>query len=300
MDAAEILRDKGTLSGICANLRRPLSLFPSVKRTLGVLVRMSRYSSRSPSTAHVLRVFKTRWVARVARRLGIADAELVRVACQLHRGLGDDLGGGVWKKRLCNNTCRALLLAQGRDILFFVYLFAKRAMDNIDRDELQRLRGLARLYSTYDTAQLAQMLAAGSLLELPMMQSEKKPTPPAPAADAVEQDAAAYCVAGKLSTARSELFEAIHSAAYDLFQAGGMGLVTMRGFDRACLSDIVLSPADIRAIREANRVSQAVLARCLGTSESTIKQWESGAKRPSGMARTLLHTISRHGLAVLS
>jgi putative transcriptional regulator len=247
-----------------------------------------------------LRVFKTRWVARECRRFGIADAELMRVARQLHGGLGDDLGGGVWKKRLCNNTCRALLLAHEGRRLFFVYLFAKKTMDNIDRDELQRLRGLARLYWTYDTERLAQMLRAGSLLEIPMTASEKTQKATTPAADTVEQDEATYLVAGKLPRARSHLFEAIHSAAYDLFEAGGMTLVTMRGFDRACLSDIVLSPADIRAIREANRVSQAVFARCLGTSESTIKQWESGAKRPSGMARTLLHTIGKRGLAVLS
>ncbi|MDQ0998453.1 DNA-binding transcriptional regulator YiaG [Phyllobacterium ifriqiyense] len=42
------------------------------------------------------------------------------------------------------------------------------------------------------------------------------------------------------------------------------------------------------------------VASYLNTSESTIQKWESGAKRPSGMALKLLAVVQKHGLQVLS
>jgi putative transcriptional regulator len=43
-----------------------------------------------------------------------------------------------------------------------------------------------------------------------------------------------------------------------------------------------------------------VFARYLNTSESTIEKWETGAKRPSGMALKLLSLVEKHGLEVLA
>jgi len=42
-----------------------------------------------------------------------------------------------------------------------------------------------------------------------------------------------------------------------------------------------------------------VFARYLNTSESTVQKWESGAKRPSGLALKLLAVVEKHGLKVL-
>ena len=60
------------------------------------------------------------------------------------------------------------------------------------------------------------------------------------------------------------------------------------------------APADIQPLRETNRVSQCVFARYLNTSESTVEKWETGAKRPSGMALKLLAIVQKHGLQVLA
>jgi DNA-binding transcriptional regulator YiaG len=51
---------------------------------------------------------------------------------------------------------------------------------------------------------------------------------------------------------------------------------------------------------EICHVSQPVFARYLNTSESTVQKWESGAKRPSGMALKLLAVVEKHGLKVLA
>lgn len=119
-------------------------------------------------------------------------------------------------------------------------------------------------------------------------------------ANKVEQSLAVYAVGRKSKKASSAALEAIHSAAGDLYEVGALDILTMRRFDQLCLSDIAIGAEDIKAIRQKNRLSQTVFARYLGTSESTVKQWESGAKQPSGMARTLLNAVKKHGIEVLS
>jgi putative transcriptional regulator len=100
---------------------------------------------------------------------------------------------------------------------------------------------------------------------------------------------------------RSDAFEAIHSAVAGMYRAGTIPKATMREFDETCLSAVPqYTPKDIRRLREANKVSQPVFARYLNTSESTVEKWETGAKRPSGMALKLLTIVEKHGLHMLA
>jgi putative transcriptional regulator len=48
---------------------------------------------------------------------------------------------------------------------------------------------------------------------------------------------------------------------------------------------------DVRAIRRAAGMSQAQFATAYEFSVRTVQEWERGAKRPSGPARTLLKAI---------
>ncbi|PIO97052.1 helix-turn-helix domain-containing protein [Pleomorphomonas carboxyditropha] len=99
---------------------------------------------------------------------------------------------------------------------------------------------------------------------------------------------------------KSDAFEAIHNAVEGMFEAGTVDKETLRTFDETCLSvPAELSPDEIKALREQNRVSQPVFARYLNTSESTVQKWESGAKRPSGPALKLLGIVQKHGLRML-
>jgi len=100
---------------------------------------------------------------------------------------------------------------------------------------------------------------------------------------------------------KSDAFEAIHSAVSGMYRAGTIDKATMREFDESCLSvPTEMEPKRIKRIRERQRVSQPVFARYLNTSESTVEKWESGAKRPSGMALKLLDIVEKHGLRVLA
>jgi len=99
---------------------------------------------------------------------------------------------------------------------------------------------------------------------------------------------------------KSDAFEAIHSAVTGMYRAGTIDKATMRSFDASCL--VVpppLKPMEIKKLRERYKVSQPVFARYLNTSESTVEKWETGAKRPSGMALKLLFVVEKHGLEAL-
>ncbi len=99
----------------------------------------------------------------------------------------------------------------------------------------------------------------------------------------------------------SDAFEAIHSSASALFKIGAIDKATMRDFDETCLTVTpAIAPAQIKQLREINKVSQPVFARYLNTSESTVEKWETGAKKPSGAALKLLSIVQKHGLQILA
>jgi putative transcriptional regulator len=100
---------------------------------------------------------------------------------------------------------------------------------------------------------------------------------------------------------KSDAFEAIHSSASALLKVGAIDKATMRHFDASCLSvPAQIAPQKIKQIRLKYNVSQPVFARYLNTSESTVEKWETGAKRPSGMALKLLDIVQKHGLKMLA
>jgi putative transcriptional regulator len=100
---------------------------------------------------------------------------------------------------------------------------------------------------------------------------------------------------------KSAILEAVHETAKGLHAAGVMDQVTLREFDRMCLPPVEpLRPDEIKHIREASRVSQAVFAALLNTSVSTVQKWEIGQKRPTGAALKLLHLVQQRGLEIVA
>ena len=100
---------------------------------------------------------------------------------------------------------------------------------------------------------------------------------------------------------KSPAFEAIHRAAAGLYSVDAIAQETMRSFDETCISRVSdFQPGEIKALRDQLNVSQPVFARYLNTSVSTVQKWESGAKRPGGLALKLLTIVQKHGLEVLA
>jgi putative transcriptional regulator len=100
---------------------------------------------------------------------------------------------------------------------------------------------------------------------------------------------------------KSDAFEAIHSSASAMLRVGAIDKATMREFDKSCLlTPAQMEPRRIKRSRESQHLSQPVFARYLNTSDSTVEKWESGAKKPSGMALKLLDIVEKHGVKVLA
>ena len=100
---------------------------------------------------------------------------------------------------------------------------------------------------------------------------------------------------------RSPIIEAVRDTAKGLDKAGVLDQVTLRELDPLWLPPVEpLQPVEIKRIREGAHVSQAVFARLLNTSLSTVQKWEIGQKRPAGTALKLLHLVQKRGLEVVA
>ena len=112
------------------------------------------------------RVFKTAWFAKVARKAHIGDADLCLAISQVMRGQADDLGGGVFKKRLNDNRHRSIILSKNGRFWVYEYLFAKQDRDNIDDDELVAFRSLAAIYGKLADQEIENLIANRKFLEI--------------------------------------------------------------------------------------------------------------------------------------
>lgn len=100
--------------------------------------------------------------------------------------------------------------------------------------------------------------------------------------------------------ATSRILDAVHETAQDLHDAGFIDMRRMQRYEALCLEPIPeYSSESIRALRNRHKLSQTVLASVLNTSASTVRQWEIGAKHPSGPSLKLLNLLDRKGLEAL-
>jgi hypothetical protein len=113
-----------------------------------------------------MRTFKTAWFSKAARKAHIRDTELCKGIDQIVLGQADDLGGGVFKKRLNNNEHRSIVLAKADEFWVFTYLFAKKDRANISHEELAAFRKLARLYREKPIEAVEREIEIGILEEI--------------------------------------------------------------------------------------------------------------------------------------
>jgi len=118
------------------------------------------------ATRPIARAFKTAQFSKAAKKAGIADQDLCEAIQQVMRGQADDLGGGVFKKRLNKNRHRSVILAKGGKHWIYEYLFAKKDRDNIKDNELAEFKELAKIYAKLSADQLAQLLLDKHLVEI--------------------------------------------------------------------------------------------------------------------------------------
>lgn len=112
------------------------------------------------------RAFKTGWFAKAAKKAKVSDTMLCKAIAQVIAGQVDDLGGGVFKKRLSSGLYRSIILARGGNYWVYQYLYAKQDRANIDDDELKAFRLLAKDYATMSQVQVEAQVADGHWIEI--------------------------------------------------------------------------------------------------------------------------------------
>lgn len=120
-----------------------------------------------------VKIYKTKWLARYARRERIADANLREAVSRAGRSLIDaDLGGNVIKQRVArtgqgrSSGYRMLIAFRAAYRAVFMLGFAKNDRDNITVDELESLKKVAALWLTADATKIEQAIAEGVLVEV--------------------------------------------------------------------------------------------------------------------------------------
>jgi hypothetical protein len=120
-----------------------------------------------------VRIFKTKWFRRYARRERIADDSLREAITRAERGLVDaDLGGGSNKQRVAragqgrSGGYRMLAAYRLGERAVFLYGFAKGERENIDPDELLTLREIGTEWLAADAEQVARALKEDALQEV--------------------------------------------------------------------------------------------------------------------------------------
>ena len=113
-----------------------------------------------------MRIFKTKWFTREARAHAIDDDELCKAIEATLQGKVDNLGGGVYKKRLNKNRDRAIILTKSAGHWFYVFLYAKQDMANISHRELMGFRELAKHYANLSEEKTTALVKSKELVEI--------------------------------------------------------------------------------------------------------------------------------------
>ena len=120
-----------------------------------------------------MQIFKTKWLARFARREGIADKSLREAIERAESGRIDaDLGGGLIKQRVArqgqgrSGGYRMIVGYRVKDRAVILLGFAKNERDNIEENELLSLRETAGKWLAADAARIQKDLELGNLQEI--------------------------------------------------------------------------------------------------------------------------------------
>ena len=120
-----------------------------------------------------MRIFKSRWFQRFARKEGIADAVLREAVARTEKGQIDaDLGGGVIKQRIArpgqgrSKGYRTIILFRRGAMAFFVYGFAKSRRANIDANEEEQFKEAAKHVLALPEKLLLELLKRGDFVEV--------------------------------------------------------------------------------------------------------------------------------------
>lgn len=120
-----------------------------------------------------IRIFKTKNFVRWAKKERLSDTALKGVIKELEEGLIDaDLGGGLIKQRVARSGQgkrgghRVLLAFKDADRSIFIFGFSKNDRENLDSEEKEMYKRVAKMYLGAPMSVLEEMCDKGQLVEV--------------------------------------------------------------------------------------------------------------------------------------
>lgn len=99
---------------------------------------------------------------------------------------------------------------------------------------------------------------------------------------------------------KNNIKQAVYETAKELHDAGLISNQRMEKYKNLNIPTIhEVKPEDIKFLREREKISQSILAACLNVSISAVRKWETGEKKPSGLALKLLNLVQEKGLNII-
>lgn len=94
---------------------------------------------------------------------------------------------------------------------------------------------------------------------------------------------------------RESIREAIGTTVQDMLNSDLKSSFTKKDFDELGITfpTIKITSEDIKAIRKKTKLSQAVFAKLLNVSSSSVRQWEQGKRTPTGSTKVLLDLLDK-------
>jgi len=108
------------------------------------------------------RTLKTAWFAKAARKARITDEELCEAIQDVSMGQADDLGGGVFKKRLNKNMYRSIILAKFGRYWLYQYLSQRKIARTSTTMNSRRFACWLKIFKARPTQTLADSWQAAS------------------------------------------------------------------------------------------------------------------------------------------
>jgi hypothetical protein len=133
----------------------------------------------------MVRIFKTKTLAKFTRRNGISDASLAAAVKRAMDGLIDaDVGGHIIKQRVARpgqgkRGGFRMLIGFRSDLAIFLFGFAKNERENIDDDQLKTLREIVASWFAADEKKIARALEDEILVEVQNGNESKNKNEPA-------------------------------------------------------------------------------------------------------------------------
>lgn len=120
-----------------------------------------------------MRIFKSKWFAKFARKQRITDDKLCETVRNAEHDIIDaDYGGGVIKQRIARQNegksggYRSIILFRRGERYFFVYGFAKNEQDNIDESDEREFKILAAILLAASDTELDILALHGEYVEI--------------------------------------------------------------------------------------------------------------------------------------